>query len=90
MTDRSEKLLQIRYVVAVKPHIVNDSSKCGTCEQKPCIYFCPGGCFTEEDGEIKLRYEGCLECGTCRIMCPKEALKWNYPLGGYGVSYRIG
>ncbi|MDD5095618.1 MAG: 4Fe-4S dicluster domain-containing protein [Dehalococcoidia bacterium] len=90
MIDRSEKLLQIRYVVSMEPHIVLDSSKCGTCELRSCLYFCPAGCFKEENSEIKFNYEGCLECGTCRVMCPREALKWDYPLGGYGVSFRLG
>jgi len=90
MIDRSEKLLKIRFLVSMEPHIVLDSSKCSQCDLQSSLYFCPAGCFTEENDEIKFNYEGCLECGTCRVMLPKEALKWDYPLGGYGVSYRIG
>lgn len=90
MTDRTEKLLNVRYVVSMEPHIILDSSKCETCEQKVCIYFCPAGCFKDENNEVKYNYEGCFECGTCRVMCTNEALKWDYPLGGYGVSFRIG
>ncbi len=90
MTDRSEKLLSVRHLVAIEPHIALDSTKCTSCNTKPCLYFCSAGCFTEENGEIKFRYEGCLECGTCRVMCTKGALTWNYPLGGYGVAFRVG
>jgi len=90
MIDRSEKLLRVRQIVAVEPHIILDTTRCSTCEQKACLYFCPAGCFTENNGGIEFSYEGCLECGTCRIMCPNEALTWNYPLGGFGVSFRYG
>jgi len=34
-------------------------------------------------------YETCLECGTCYVVCDKEAVDWNYPRGGYGVCYRL-
>jgi len=40
MTERSEKLLQIRHVVHMEPHIVLDNSKCAACELKPCLYIC--------------------------------------------------
>jgi ferredoxin like protein len=90
MSDRAEKLLQVRHVVAIEPHIVLDNSKCVTCDLKPCLYVCSAGCFADEDDKIKFSYEGCLECGTCRVMCSKQALTWGYPLGGCGVSFRIG
>lgn len=90
MTERSEKLLQIRHVVHMEPHIVLDNSKCAACELKPCLYICSAGCFSEKDRQVTLSYEGCLECGTCRVVCPNQALTWGYPLGGYGVSFRYG
>lgn len=90
MTNRSEKLLCVRHVVAREAHITLENSKCATCEPRPCLYFCSAGCFTEEESEMKFRYEGCLECGTCRVMCSRQALTWGYPLGGYGVSFRMG
>jgi ferredoxin like protein len=90
MTDRAEKLLRIRYVVAEEPHIILDRAKCNACQQKGCLFFCPVGCFTKENGEIKFQYAGCLECGTCRATCPNDALTWDYPLGGFGVTFRMG
>lgn len=90
MTDRSEKLLWVRHVVSLEPHIVLDNTKCVDCNSKPCLYVCSAGCFTEEDGEIKFNYEGCMECGTCRVMCNHQALTWNYPPGGFGVTFRYG
>jgi ferredoxin like protein len=90
MTDRSEKLLRVRYLVSSEPHIRLDCAKCADCQLKGCLYFCPAGCFTQEDGKIKYEYAGCLECGACRATCPGGALTWDYPLGGFGVSYRLG
>jgi ferredoxin like protein len=34
--------------------------------------------------------EGCLECGTCKVVCDRDAVSWRYPRGGYGVRYRWG
>ncbi|WP_192902944.1 ferredoxin family protein, partial [Pelotomaculum propionicicum] len=45
----------------------------------------------KEDGELSFDYAGCLECGTCRIICPKEgAISWQYPRGGFGINFRYG
>ncbi|MBN1317387.1 MAG: 4Fe-4S binding protein [Anaerolineales bacterium] len=90
MIDLSEKLLRVRHVVAMEPHIVLDDTRCESCDLQSCLYVCPAGCFTLEDGQIQFSYEGCLECGTCRVVCPNKALTWDYPLGGYGVSFRYG
>ncbi|BAE85574.1 ferredoxin family protein [Desulfitobacterium hafniense] len=90
MSDRAEKLLTIRHNVSRTAHIVLDDGICKSCGQQACLYFCPAGCFSLVDREVKFQYEGCLECGTCRVMCAHNALKWDYPQGGYGVSVRLG
>ena len=90
MIDRPDKLLHVRHQVSMNPHIIVDTSKCDECESKSCLYFCPAGCFVLKDDSIDFNYEGCLECGTCRVMCSKGIQSWDYPLGGYGVSFRIG
>ncbi|MDY6911458.1 MAG: ferredoxin family protein, partial [Chloroflexota bacterium] len=41
-------------------------------------------------GEFVFSYDGCLECGACRISCAKGAVDWNYPRGGFGVSFEYG
>ncbi len=90
MSNREEKLLLVRHLVHGDPHIVLDDARCAVCTQRACLYFCPAGCFTTEDNLVQFSYEGCLECGTCRLACPEEALTWNNPLGGYGVTFRMG
>jgi ferredoxin like protein len=74
-------------------HIRIDHDICRTrCILRPCLYVCPAHLYTmnEERDEILVDYEGCLECGTCMIVCEEEALTWNYPRAGYGVQYRFG
>ncbi len=72
-----------------RPHIEVDSEKCMECASKPCLTSCPAGCYILAGGRVVFSYEGCLECGTCRLICPHGAVKWNYPLSGKGVQYRF-
>ena len=35
--------------------------------------------------------DGCLECGTCRIICNDFSnVEWEYPRGGYGILFKFG
>jgi len=53
--------------------------------------ICPAGLYDEgEGGVITLTLDGCLECGTCRLVCGTEILAWDYPEGGTGVQFRYG
>lgn len=62
------------------------------CEIQACTWCCPAGCWTRaDDGGVVLSTEGCLECGTCRLLCSEHAnVEWSYPRGGYGVLYKFG
>ena len=75
-----------------QPHIVLDKSICAACREKPCLYVCPAVLYKlEKNGELSFDYAGCLECGTCRVMCINKGIaEWNYPRGTFGVSYRQG
>ncbi|SEJ00951.1 ferredoxin like protein [Propionispira arboris] len=71
-------------------HIVLDKTACAVCNDKPCLVVCPAGLYKLNDkGEILFDYAGCLECGTCRIMC-HQLKQWKYPTGTFGVSFRFG
>ncbi len=88
-TRLEEKLGLLRYNIDSIPHIIADSNKCLECDTKPCVSGCPAGCFTIEDEELHFQYEDCIECGTCKIVCPKDAVDWNYPRGTFGVVFRL-
>lgn len=89
-TLKVEELLQRDvYDVSGEPHITIDPSKCEECDPKPCIRLCPAECYTLVGNKVLFSYEGCLECGTCRIVCPEDAITWDYPKSGRGIQYRF-
>lgn len=90
-----EKLFQNRYKVdAGRPHIqIKDAAICtNNCESKSCTYICPASCYKMEgNGEVTLITDGCLECGSCRIICSEYAnVNWEYPRGGHGILFKFG
>ena len=56
------------------------------------IASCPAGLFSlTAEGELRVNFRGCLECGTCRVLCGDTILtQWEYPLGTFGVDFRYG
>jgi len=90
-----EKLFQNRYRVDTgRPHIqIKNPDICATkCEAQQCAICCPAGCYTQEgSGRVVLISDGCLECGTCRVICDEHRnVAWEYPRGGYGVLFKFG
>lgn len=64
---------------------------CVSCNVKPCLYFCPVGAYrAETSGQVQIAHQSCIECGSCRLMCPKNNVLWKYPRGGYGIAYKFG
>lgn len=44
-----------------------------------------------DKGQVEITADGCVECGTCRIIGePTGDIEWNYPRGGYGVLFKFG
>ncbi len=75
-----------------KSHLwIEDQAICARCEHKPCLYFCPVSVYSlTHDGKIQVAYQGCVECGSCRVGCPYHNIGWKLPRGGYGVAYKFG
>ena len=73
-------------------HIIIDNARCAECPQKPCLTACPAVLFTlDANGQVSNDYAGCLECGTCEMVCPCGGVaSWSYPRGGFGIVYRRG
>jgi ferredoxin like protein len=87
-----DKLFLDRFRVSEEPHIriIDDATCMDRCEDQPCLYFCPANVYRLEKDRIVVAYEGCLECGSCRVGCPYLNIEWKFPTGGYGVSHRFG
>ncbi len=73
------------------PHIVVVKNP-DMSELKKLINACPAGLYKlTNEGTLQFDYAGCLECGTCRVLCGNTLLeKWEYPQGTLGVEYRYG
>ena len=56
------------------------------------ILVCPAALYKrDEDGKKSFDYAGCLECGTCRVLCEGTVVsKWKFPEATMGVEYRFG
>lgn len=89
-----DKLYLNRFKPDSKSHLVikNPEVCLEECKEKWCTYFCPAGVYEwdEEERRILVGYEGCVECGTCRVGCPYRNIDWRYPRGGFGVTYKHG
>lgn len=60
-------------------------------EFQKLVLACPAGLYKREEGKLLFDYAGCLECGTCRVICGDSILKkWEYPVGTMGIEYRWG
>jgi len=73
-------------------HITLNEEKCKICETKVCVRACPAHLYTiePETGKLQVDHTGCLECGTCLIICPSKAVTWVYPEPDFGIYYRYG
>ena len=88
-----EKLFQNRYLVnAGRPHIKVRPHEKPSKALLSLTNTCPGGCYAVNDkGQVEITVDGCLECGTCRVVTAKTGeVEWNYPRGGFGVLYKFG
>ena len=84
-----ERLARVRYRVDPIAHISVDGTVCEGCPDHACTLVCPAGCFALEAGTLSFVHDGCLECGSCRIVCGHGAVRWGYPAGGFGVTFRF-
>jgi ferredoxin like protein len=85
-----DKLAVNKYDIDKDRHILIKEEICRKCERFPCAYACPADCFKIREGHVTFSYEGCLECGSCRIVCDKEAIEWTLPRAGFGICYLYG
>ncbi|MGO4869576.1 MAG: ferredoxin family protein [Roseiarcus sp.] len=88
-----EKLYQNRYLVdSGKPHISIAAHAEPSKNLLAMTSICPAGCYSRNaTGQVEIVSDGCMECGTCRILLEASGeIVWNYPRGGYGVLFKFG
>jgi ferredoxin like protein len=88
-----DKLYQNRYLVDTgKPHIKVRLHETPSPALLALTKACPAGCYNLDDrGCVDIVPDGCLECGTCRVLCGESGeVEWNYPRGGFGVLFKFG
>lgn len=79
------------YVDEGNPHIVLMVNP-DPVEFNKLMLACPAGLYKQDDqGQYLFDSAGCLECGTCRVLCGDTILeKWTFPVGTHGVEFRYG
>lgn len=94
LVDVDDRLAVNRFEVDEEnAHIILKAlSEADMAEYRKLMLACPAGLYKlDENGAPRFDYAGCLECGTCRILCGKTLLeKWGFPQFGAGVEYRYG
>ena len=88
-----DKLFQNRYQVdAGRPHITVTPHDKPSAALLALTRVCPAKCYElTESGKVEATVDGCLECGTCRVLCEAAGeIEWNYPRGGFGVLFKFG
>ncbi len=88
-----EKLQHNRYLVDPgKPHIAIAEHTKPSRNLQAMTTVCPAGCYSNNSaGQVEIVADGCMECGTCRILLePSGEIAWSYPRGGYGVLFKFG
>ena len=73
-------------------HIVLKSGNIDRKEFRKLELACPAGLYkVDEKGDLHFDYAGCVECGTCRVLCGSTILeKWEFPIGTMGIEFRCG
>ncbi|MFO1115787.1 MAG: ferredoxin family protein [Beijerinckiaceae bacterium] len=88
-----EKLQYNRYLVDPgKPHIAVAPHDKPSHNLQAMTTICPAGCYANNPaGQVEVVADGCMECGTCRILLEASGeITWTYPRGGYGVLFKFG
>lgn len=88
-----DKLFQNRYLVdAGRPHITVHPHEKPSAALVALTTVCPAKCYEMNDkGQVEVTPDGCMECGTCRVLCEAAGdISWDYPRGGYGVLFKFG
>ena len=48
---------------------------CRDCKYTDCVVVCPCDCFYQDDHQLYIDPENCIDCGGCVPVCPVSAIK---------------
>lgn len=87
-----DKLGLNKFSVDSTPHIQIDENCADQNLKERLVMACPAKLYKlREDNTVEFNYEGCLECGTCRVLTGGRIVKsWDHPIGGMGVAFKKG
>lgn len=87
-----EKLAQNKFFVDEENAHIALKAAVDMKEYQKLMLACPAGLYKLDDkGAVRFDYAGCVECGTCRVLCGSTIIdKWEYPVGTLGVEFRQG
>ena len=73
---------------------IKDYQSCKKCHDSICISICPARVFNRNYGDdaepILVKHSQCIECGICRLVCPKANIDYCWPAGGCGICFHDG
>ena len=89
-SNLEDKLFTVRRKEYKSSHIKLDPQLCEECSSRICTRICPAEVYEWDgvEGRVKIRYENCLECGSCWIACEMQSIEWSNPVGGRGIIYK--
>jgi ferredoxin like protein len=87
--EGDRKLSFVKTKINRESHIKVNPEVCKNCPHQACTNVCPAICYRLIEGTVKFAHDGCLECGTCAVVCDQGAINWSYPTGGFGVAFRL-
>lgn len=91
MTVADKLGLDVFHTDEGNPHITIHKDYKNEEEIHKLVLACPAALYVYENGEVQFSYEGCLECGTCRVISGGKVIDtWNHPIGETGVQFRQG
>ena len=91
MTIEDKLGLNLFHTDEENSHIEVDLEFKDEAEINRVVMACPAELYKYENGTLTFNHEGCLECGTCRVLSHDKVVKtWTHPFAGYGVQFRAG
>lgn len=72
---------------------IADQELCRDCAGRECLLVCPSAVFRWDhnpDHPVLVLYKQCVECGACRLACPRGNVLFAFPRAGHGVVFHQG